>query len=271
MKGINFVSHFSPPLLCITESWSRAFAKIVLTLLGFFFWGAAIALLFGGAFVILTYKNYRSFFQNRFFFLPGLLAMLAAFLLFLAGGLAMCTPVRNSRHHQGILMYLLLVLSCLEVSSVVMAQIYYSRLNHQLKSSMDYVFHQYNRTVPNGYHNEAVDTAQKQLKCCGVYNYTDWRTLALPSRSHSKHVSIPGSCCRPTTLGCTGDSNQPEKLFEDGCLGKLEDRLHFVTCYLSWCFLIVGCLEVLAAVSNGLLMKEQPFQDFRILDSAVFS
>uniref|UniRef100_A0A8D2KZ72 Tetraspanin n=1 Tax=Varanus komodoensis TaxID=61221 RepID=A0A8D2KZ72_VARKO len=259
------MADFSPSLLCITEPWSRAFAKVALTLLGFFLWGAALALLFGGTFVILTYENYRSFFQNKFFLVPGWLAIGAALLLFPTGALAMCAPLRNSRHQQGTLMYLLLVLLCLETSSAIMAQIYSAKAGYQLKNIMDYSFHLHNQTIPM----EAVDSIHKQLKCCGVYNYTDWM-VALPTRLQAGRVLAPESCCKETYLDCTGDVSQPEKLFNEGCLKKLDERLRFVMCYLAWCCLVVGCLEMLAAISNGILMKEQPFQDFQILDSAVF-
>ncbi|XP_062984803.1 tetraspanin-3-like [Elgaria multicarinata webbii] len=270
MKGVRVSPNFRPSLSCVTEPWSRAFAKVGLTLLGFFLWGAAVALLFGGAFVILTYETYRPFFQNKFFLVPGWLAIGAALLLFPAGALAMCTPLKNSRHQQGALMYLLLVLLCLEASSAVMTQIYSARAGHQLKNSMGCFFLRYNQTVPSLCGMEAVNTIHKQLKCCGLYNYTDWM-VPLPNHLPTGRAFAPETCCKETYLDCNGDVNQPEKLFNEGCLQKLEERLHFVMHYLAWCCLAVGCLEMLAAISNGILMKEQPFQDFRILDSAAFS
>nr|XP_056704940.1 tetraspanin-3-like [Euleptes europaea] len=271
MKGVSFSSSFSPPSFCATETWSRAFAKVSLALLGFCLWGAALALLFGGAFVILTYKSYNVFFQNSCFVLPGSLALVTAFLLFLAGALAMFTPGKNSRHHQGMLMYLLVVLFCLEASSVVMTQIYSTQVAYQLTSSMRSLFQQYNKTVPNDPSNEAVDAIQLRLKCCGIYNYTDWHVLALPSHLQIGPVFAPKSCCKEAALDCPDNVIQPEKLFEEGCLQKLEKRLRFVRHYMNWSCVIGGCLEMLTVICNGMLMKQQPFQDFRILDSANFS
>ncbi|KAJ6669475.1 hypothetical protein lerEdw1_000023 [Lerista edwardsae] len=270
MKEVNFSSRFSPPL-CIIESWSRAFAKVGLSLLGFFLWGAVVAFLFGGAFVMLTYKNYSAFFHNTVFLAMAWLTFMAAFLLFPAGTLAMCSPVKTSRCHQGTLMYLLVVLFCLEASSVVLMQLSSAMVSHQLRNKVDSFFHQYNRTVPNPYANVAVDMTQKQLQCCGIYNYTDWTGGTLPSLLQVERVFAPASCCKETYVVCTGDVSEMEKLFKDGCLKKLEDRLHFVMNYVSWCCVIVSCLEMLAAICNGVLMRELPFQDFRILDSAAFS
>ncbi|XP_048360346.1 tetraspanin-3-like [Sphaerodactylus townsendi] len=267
MKGVSFRSSFSPPLLWTTETWSRVSAKVLLILLGFCLWGVAVAFLFGGAFVILTYKSYIVFFQNSFFSLPGCLALVIASLLFLTGALAIFTPGKNSRHHQGTLMYLLMVLFCLEASSAVMTQVYSTQVAYQLTSSVHSLFHGYNRPVPNYPSNEAVDAIQQQLECCGIYNYTDWFVLALPSQLQRG----PKSCCKEVASDCTDNASLPETLFEEGCLSKLEKRVHFVRHYMNWCCVIGGCLEMLTVISNGVLMKQQPFQDFRILDSANFS
>ncbi|KAL8203046.1 UNVERIFIED_CONTAM: hypothetical protein K2H54_036782 [Gekko kuhli] len=250
---------------------SRAFAKVLLTLLGFCLWGTAVAFLFGGAFVIVTYKSYKAFFQNPFFPLPGCLALVTAFLLFLTGALAMLTPVKSSRPHQGTLMYLLVVLFCLEASSGIVTQLYSTQEAYHMTSSVSSLFHQYNRMVPNYPSNEAVDAIQQQLQCCGIYNHTDWSVLALPNHLQTGPVFAPKSCCKEVALECSDNVSQPEELFEEGCLQKLEKRLHFVRHYLNWCCVVVGCLEMLTVISNGVLMKQQPFQDFRILDSANFS
>ncbi|KAJ7335406.1 hypothetical protein JRQ81_013347, partial [Phrynocephalus forsythii] len=250
-------------------SWSRAFAKVTLIVLGFFLWGAAVALLFGGSFVILTYQIYRIFIHNPFFIVPGWLAITAAFLLFPSGMLAMYEPVRHSRPHRGTLMYLLLVLLCLEASSAVMTQVYLSNTSDQLKTNMPPFFLGCNRTAPVHCGREAVDTIHKQLKCCGISNYTDW--MRVPhNHLRTRPALVPESCCKETFLDCRGNMSQPEKLYKEGCLKKLEERLHFVKQYMVWCCAAVAFLEILAALCNGVLMKEQPFQDFRLLESATF-
>uniref|UniRef100_A0A8C5RSI7 Tetraspanin n=1 Tax=Laticauda laticaudata TaxID=8630 RepID=A0A8C5RSI7_LATLA len=185
-----------------------ALPKVILTFIGFFLWGASLLLLFGGIFVILTYKSYGVFFPNQFLILPGWLAILAAVLLFPAGLLAVSIPVRSSHYSQGILMYLLLVLFCLETSSVAMTQVYSAKACYQLKSSLDHIFHQYNWSFPHHCSTEIVDSVHKQLKCCGISNYTDW-TEGLPKYLHSGHILVPKSCCKETFLDC----NRPHWLY----------------------------------------------------------
>lgn len=271
MKEENFSSRFSPSL-CVIGSWSQAFAKVGLNLLGLFLWGAVVAFFFGGVFVMLTYKNYSIFFHNTVFLMIAWLTFVAAFLLFPTAALAMYSPVKTSRCYQGTLMFLLVVLFCLEASLVVLIQLSSAMVSHELRNKVDSFFHQYNRTVPNLCASAAVDMTQEQLQCCGIYNYTDWIEGTLPSHLQIERVFAPESCYKETYTVCTGDVSEMEKLFKDSCFKKLEGRLHFVMRYVTWCCVVASCLEMLAAICNGVLMTSRSaFQDFRILDSAAFS
>ncbi|XP_074850818.1 tetraspanin-3-like [Carettochelys insculpta] len=269
MKGVRYRANLLP-LYCTTESWVRPLARALLALLGLILWAAATALVFGGAFVILTYRNYKSFFGDWFLLVPGWLAIVSAFLLLPTGAFALRIPTRNSRYLQGTFMYLLVVLLCLEASSAVLAHIYPDRMSSELNSTMGHLFHQYNGTLPHHPGSRAVDIIQRQLQCCGVHNYTDWVKSA-SSHVHDRNICAPESCCKETYSDCTGDLSQSEQLFQEGCLSKLNHRLQFVMGYLFWCCVVVACLAVSAVISNGILMRQRPFQDFRILDSATFS
>ncbi|CAM5146492.1 unnamed protein product [Natator depressus] len=270
MKGVRYSASLQP-LYCTMESWVRPLARVLLALLGLILWGAAAALVFGGAFVILTYKNYKSFFWDCFLLVPGWLAIVSAFLLLPTGALAICISTRNSRYQQGTFMYLLVVLLCLEASSAVLAHVYSDRMSSELNCTMGHLFHQYNGTYSQHPGSRAVDVIQRQLQCCGVHNYTDWAEAAASRHVHTGNICAPESCCKETYSDCTGDMHRSEQLFQEGCLRKLGYRLQFVMGYVFWCCVVVGCLEVLAAISTGILLKHRSFQDFRILDSATFS
>ncbi|XP_009582648.1 PREDICTED: tetraspanin-3-like [Fulmarus glacialis] len=253
------------------DSWLRPFARSLLRFLGFVFWGIAAALAFGGIFVILMYKNYRYLFQEFFLSLPGWLAVLAALILLPTGLLAISISVKGSRYQQGALMYLLLVLLCLEISSGVLAQFYSIRMASELKRTMGYLVYQYNGAPSKGPGSRAVDAIQRKLQCCGVQNYTDWlKATAASWHLPAEKARVPESCCKEKYSHCRGDLGHLEQLFQEGCLKKLEDRLHFIMLYVFWCCTVLSVLELLAGVSNGILMRHQPFHDLRILDSSTF-
>ncbi|NXD84783.1 TSN3 protein, partial [Halcyon senegalensis] len=244
----------------------RSFAQFLLKILGFTFWGAAAALAFGGVSVILMHKNYRYLFQESFLSLPGCLAVAAALILLPTGFLAISVSAKGSRCWQGALIYLLLLLFCLEVSSAVLAQFYSIQLASELKSSMGHLFHQYNGTDSQDTVIRAVDAVQRKLQCCGVQNYTDWLNATATSwHLPDEKAHVPKSCCEEKYSDCRGDLDHLEQLFQEGCLKKLNDWLHFVMLYLFWCCVVLSVLELLAGVINGFLMRCQPFHDLQIL------
>ncbi|NXV79864.1 TSN3 protein, partial [Atlantisia rogersi] len=242
----------------------RSFARYLLNLLGFILWSSAAALAFGGVFVILTYKNYRYLFQESFLSLPGWLAVVAALIMLPTGVLAISISVKSSRYQQGALMYLLLVIFCLQMSSAVLAQFYSIHTTSELKRSLGYLVYHYNGTQGPG--SMAVDTVQRKLQCCGVQNYRDWLNTTVASwHLSAEKAHVPESCCKEKYSPCRGDVRHLDNLFQEGCLRKLEVQLHFVMFYVFWCCILLSVLELLVAVSNGILMRNQPFCDFQIL------
>ncbi|NWI24446.1 TSN3 protein, partial [Sula dactylatra] len=242
------------------------FARCLLRFLGFIFWSTAAALVFGGVFMILMYKNYRYLFQEAWLTLPGWLAVAAALILLPTGVLAISVSVKSSRYKQGALMYLLLILLCLEMSSAVLVKFYSIQMASELKSTMGYLVYQYNGTHFQGPGSRALDELQRNLQCCGVQNYTDWlKAIGASRHLPAEKAHLPESCCKEKYSHCRGDLGHLEQLFQEGCLKKLEDQLHFVMLYVFWCCIVLSVLELFAVISNGILMRHRPFYNFRIL------
>ncbi|KFP79135.1 Tetraspanin-3, partial [Apaloderma vittatum] len=244
----------------------RSLALYLLWFLGFVFWAAAAAMAFGGICGILMYENYKYLSQDYFLHLLGYLAVAVAFFLLPTGVLAISINVKTSRYKQGVFMYLLLVLLCLEMTLGVLAQLNSNWMASDLKNTMRSLIYQYNGSHPQGPGDRFVDEVQRELQCCGVQNYMDWLKTT-PANWHlpAEKPRVPASCCREKYSYCRGDLNNPEQLFQEGCLKKLEDQLHFIMFYMFWCCVGLSILELLAGVSNGVLMRHQPFHDLRIL------
>ncbi|XP_048146779.1 tetraspanin-3-like [Corvus hawaiiensis] len=256
-------------LWCHEDTYLRSFAQSLLKFLGFIFWGTAAAQAFGGVLVILLFRNYRYLFPESYLSLPGWLALATALTLLPTGVLAVSISVKCSRNKQGTLMYLLLLLLCLEMSSAVLAHSYCIRTSSQLESAMGYLVYQHNWTCSQDPGSSAVDVMQRKLRCCGVHNYTDW--LKASSSSWYHPACVPESCCKEKHPHCKGDLDHVEQLSPEGCLKKLEDQLCFAMMYVFGCCTLLSILEFLAGVSNGILMRHQPFHDLNILDSFTFS
>ncbi|KFP31729.1 Tetraspanin-3, partial [Colius striatus] len=244
----------------------RLVARFLLVFLGIISWSAAAAMAFAGICVIQLYKNFSYVFQEYFLSLPGWLAIAAALILLPTGVLAIYISVKRSCYWQGILMYLLLILLCLEMSSVVLLQFYSIQIASEMKSTMSYLVYHHNGKHSQDPGSKAMDMIQRKLQCCGVQNYVDWINATDTSwHLPAGEARVPESCCKEKYPHCRCDLGHLEQLFQEGCLKKLEDQLDFVMPYLFWCCTVLSILELLAGVSNGILMKYQPFCDLRSL------
>ncbi|NWU86069.1 TSN3 protein, partial [Onychorhynchus coronatus] len=241
----------------------RSSAQALLRFLGFIFWATAAAQALGGLLLIMMFNNYRYLFQESYLSLLCWLAIAAALILLPTGVLAVSISSKSSRKQQGTFMYLLLLLLCLETSSAVLAYVYSIRTASQLESAMDYLVHQYNESYSLDPGSRAVDVMQRKLQCCGVHNYKDW--LKATAASWHFTARVPESCCKEKYSHCRGHLNHLEQLSQEGCLKKLEMQLRFVMLYVFWCCIVLSILELLAGVSNGILMRHQPLYDLQLL------
>uniref|UniRef100_A0A8B9MRJ8 Uncharacterized protein n=1 Tax=Accipiter nisus TaxID=211598 RepID=A0A8B9MRJ8_9AVES len=130
---------------------------------------------------------------------------------------------------------------------LVLAQIYSIRMASELKSSIGYLVYHYNGTHSQASGNSTMDVLQRKLQCCGAQNYTDWlKETAASWRLPAEKAYVPESCCKEEYFHCTGDLGHLEQFFQEGCLKNV--------------------LELLAGVSNGILMTRETFYNLRFLE-----
>uniref|UniRef100_A0A8C5LNL6 Tetraspanin n=1 Tax=Leptobrachium leishanense TaxID=445787 RepID=A0A8C5LNL6_9ANUR len=216
----------------LSDTLSTALVRIS----SFLFVVAAGAILYAVYFLIKAYKNYKPFFHDFHILIPCGLVTSGAVLLVINGLLGFKISRKNSRCKQGIFMYFIVIVLCLEASGAALAYVYKNRLDYVLHP-MENAFSRYNDSTAD----KTVNNIQKELECCGLRNYTDWESTDW--FKNSGNYSVPESCCNVTFVSCSGNLTEAIKLYH----------------------------EILAAVGDGVLMVRNPFRDFRILDSGVFA
>ncbi|XP_075046429.1 tetraspanin-3-like isoform X1 [Mixophyes fleayi] len=238
-------------------------ARMCIGVLAFLFWVSAVALLYAVYFIIILYKNYKPFFLDFYILFPSGFAGTGAVFLIVNGLLGFKILKKGSRCQQGTFMYFIVVLLCLLSTGLVLAYVYINRMDHELRPMLN-AFQQYNDS-----NYGIVNKIQNELHCCGLQNYTDWETTSWYKRSDNH--SVPKSCCNVAFSACFGILTESNKLYQEGCFVKLHHKLTFFLIWLFWSGITIICVEILAAVFDGILMTRNPFQDFRILDSGVFA
>ncbi|XP_066430972.1 tetraspanin-3-like [Eleutherodactylus coqui] len=220
------------------------------------------ALLFAGYFLISLYMRYKPFFHGFHILLPCGFAISGAVLLLINGLLGFRISNGGSRCQQGTFMYFVVVLLCLLASGVLVSFLCTHWLDSELRP-MQSAFQQYNGS------GISVNQIQKELHCCGLQNFSDWETTLWFHRAGN--YTVPRSCCNMASSACSGNMAESTELYLEGCLVKLQYKLTFYLFWLVWAGIGISGAQVLAIIFDGVLMTQNPFQDFRILDSGTFT
>ncbi|XP_071243362.1 tetraspanin-3-like [Salvelinus alpinus] len=213
-----------------------------------------------GVYLLLNYRHNGLFFAHTYIILPACLALASATLLLVSGGLGIWVSLRKSALLQGVFVYLLVVIFCLEATAAALAYVNAGKVDSEL-APFSSVFQRYTGSSQD-LDSDAVDATQEE--CCGIYDYRDW--LATPWFNHSGRGSVPHSCCNSTYHTCNGTLELPGLLYPKGCQVKLEEALLFVLRFIIWSSLAVALVETVGFVSVAQLMRDQPLLEYGILD-----
>ncbi|XP_078078974.1 tetraspanin 36 [Mustelus asterias] len=197
-------------------------SKSILLFISLVFWAAGAVLTYVGAILLSTFKNYSHFFEDRYTVLPSLVIIAIAFVMFVIGLIGCCAALKESRFALGLFMIILLIIFAAEVSAFVLGFIYRKQVHEGVNKSMADVFAKYNGKNTE---SRAVDLLQKEMKCCGIKNYTYWETTEWFNKGNK---TFPLSCCKLQFSNCTGSPKYPELLDQEGCEMKLETGLESI-------------------------------------------
>jgi len=117
---------------------------------------------------------------------------------------------------------IVLVLFMAQVAVVIYGVVKQDEIKNFIADSMVKTFNKYgNPNDPTL--SQSLDATQHSLKCCGVYNYTDWYSGTItPYKPFT--TDVPVGCCRTNSPGCNLDvANKP---VED-----VSPRIYVMGCY----------------------------------------
>ncbi|XP_064865826.1 tetraspanin-3-like isoform X1 [Oncorhynchus nerka] len=204
--------------------------------------GAAAGILcYVGAYVFITYDDYDHFFEDVYTLIPAVTIIAVGGLLFIIGLIGCCATIRESRYGLAAFVVLLLLVFVTEVLVVVFGYIYRSKVEDEVNHSIQKVYNEYNGTNTDA-PSRAIDYVQRQLHCCGIHNYSDWRNTRW--FNESRNNSIPVSCCKPNVSNCTGSLAHPGDLYPEGCEALVVKKLKEIIMYVIWAALTFAAIQV---------------------------
>lgn len=216
----------------------------------------------GGSFLLHKYRDYSMFFSSFYIILPALLAVVGGAILLISGSIGCLVSNKKPSCLHGLFVYFLIIVFCVVVTTAALAYTHKRKLDVDL-APLKEVFQNYsgNSQDPD---TKAVNALQRELGCCGVYNYTDW--LETPWFNHSRKYEVPLSCCNKIFHDCNGTLDSPLLLYNEGCQNNLEEKLLLVLDIIIMTSLVVLFVLVMSWITVAQLMGHQPPQEYRILD-----
>lgn len=222
-------------------------------------WVVGLVVGLSGVYLLLKYKHCSLFFSGTHITLPAVVALASAVFLVAGGCLGSWLSLRDSSCLQGLFVYLLVVIFCLESTALALAYFHTTKLDSEL-AALGGVFEKYTGSSqdPN---SRAVDATQEELQCCGVHDYTDWQRTSWFNRTGG-HL-VPQSCCNSTFPSCNG--TLPWELYTQGCQVKLQTVMQFVLSFIIWGSPLVFAVEVVLFLTMGQLMRDESLTDYQVL------
>lgn len=116
--------------------------------------------------------------------------------------------------------FIVLVLVIAQITLGILIFVYRGEAEDILTDSMKSAMEKYS-TGDNAL-DESIDAACHELKCCGVSNFTDWKTI------NSTYNGVADGCCVEMTKGCGEgyfDKSTKPKIWETGCYTVAQEAI----------------------------------------------
>ncbi|XP_077989422.1 tetraspanin-36-like [Glandiceps talaboti] len=202
-----------------SEGCSRT-AKCVMIVLGILFWVAAAGLVFVSVRIFQTYHDYRDITETPYTLIPAAVVLGAALFMFITGLIGCCGACKEHKCLLATFFTLILLILLLQITAAILGFVYRDEIKDGIETGLENAVQNYTDDV----YQDTVDKIQKEFKCCGAHNYTDWKDIKWGANSTNK---VPMSCCKKDTYSnCTGSvltEQDLELINQKGCLDAVED------------------------------------------------
>ncbi|XP_057585446.1 tetraspanin-3-like [Hippopotamus amphibius kiboko] len=173
---------------------------------------------------------------------PSLKMCTPSSLLFTIGLIGCCATIRESRCGLATFVIILLLAFVTEVVVVVWGYVYRAKVVNEVDRSIQKVYETYNGTNPDAA-SWAIDFIQRQLRCCGIHNYSDWENTDW--FKETKNQNVPLSCCREAASSCHGSLAHPSDLCAEGCEALAVRKLREIMMHVIWAVLAFAAVQLL--------------------------
>ncbi|KAM7430309.1 hypothetical protein ABFA07_018959 [Porites harrisoni] len=199
--------------------------KFLVVFFNFIFFVFGIVLIGVGAWTLIKFGDYVTLTDSIPYATGSQVTIAAGCLIALISFMGCCGAWKENRCMLVIFFICLLVILALEIAGAALAYKYRADFDEELdKGVVKEMQAHYGEDGSEGT-TKAWDTLQREEKCCGWNNYTDWYGAKnLGQKNH-----FPDSCCKEEKTGC---GQEIANIYKAPCKDKLEklikDKLYYV-------------------------------------------
>eukprot|EP00794_Sanderia_malayensis_P018199 gene18199-20015_t len=182
---------------------------------------AGLALLALAIYIRVQDSDYNTVFGKGGPFAPANIMIAAGCVVFIISFFGCCGAVKEWKWMLVIfIIFIVLVLMC-ETAMIVLAFVYRAEAERYATDAITTAIQKtYGQTGQTGV-TKAIDSIQKNFKCCGATTYTDWAG-ALYIKAQNTTRRVPDSCCSTVSTSCTSPtSNSTTDIFSKACIPEL--------------------------------------------------
>ncbi|KAM8977437.1 CD63 antigen [Pelodytes ibericus] len=139
---------------------------------------------------------------------------------------------------------LLVLIFLVEIAAAIAGYVFKDKVRTSFQDSFRDGMEKYNTT------KDAIDSLQRDFKCCGANSSSDWDTTGPLA---GKHV-VPDSCCKNITKDC-GKNTTAENIYTNGCVEGIDAWIKSNVAIVAGVALGIAFFEILGIIFACCLMK----------------
>jgi len=208
------------------------------------FWLLGCAILGIGIWLHISKGNYASVAPSFNFLSATALCIAAGGIVLVVGFFGCCGAIMENPCMLLTYFLLVVIIFVMEIVAGILAFVFRNEVETVLKRELSIGIQQkYNTTSEQGL-KDAWDSVQRNMKCCGVDNYSDWYGIT----SWKDHNYVPDSCCLIETALC-GRMQDPKLWHQKGCYEELKYWLKANLYIVGVAGITLGVIQVLGMVA----------------------
>ncbi|XP_075055702.1 CD63 antigen [Mixophyes fleayi] len=218
--------------------------KYLVFIFNLLFWFCGIALIALGIYVQI-HLNSSLIIKNASSSGPAIVLIAVGVVIFFISFFGCCGAAKENYCMVTTFAVLLALVFLVEVAAAIAGYIFRDKVQDAFKDAFVDGMGKYNTSAEV---MRGIDDLQREFKCCGAANYTDWKSYA----PYKDRTDVPDSCCVTFSVGC---GKNISNIYTTGCAGSIDSWFRTNVGIVAGVALGIAFFELLGVIFACCLMK----------------